>query len=333
MRVSRRRKFLLVLAALLAALLGLAAWFSTPEPGPVPLPTPSAGTVERLELFPSRFVPPRHVDVWLPPDYSTERKYAVLYMQDGQMLFDPAITWNKQEWRADEVSAALMAAGRVQPFIIVAVHNGGRDRGIEYLPQKPLESLPAEKRASLARWEQVASRRLRPEPPRADAYLRFLVEELKPFIDSHYSVYTDAAHTAIAGSSMGGLISLYAIAEYPQVFGGAACLSTHWPGTMGTDERDVPDALFSYMRERLPDPATHRIYFDYGTATLDAAYAPLQARADAVMTEKGYSTSNWQTLRFEGAEHSESAWSARLDKPLIFLFGAPAQPASSSPSG
>ena len=320
--MKRRSKILLVLAATVTVLLGLAAWVTTPKP--VPVPAPSKGTVERLALFPSRHVPPRHVDVWLPPGYSTERKYAVLYMQDGQMLFDAAITWNGQEWRADEVAAALMAEGRVQPFIIVGVHNGGPDRGIEYFPQKPLESLPEGKRASLARLDQLANRRLRPAAPRADDYLRFLVEELKPYIDSHYSVYTDPEHTAILGSSMGGLISLYAIAEYPQVFGGAACLSTHWPGTMDTDEREVPAAFFAYMRERLPDPATHRIYFDHGTATLDAAYPPLQAQADVVMREKGYTASNWETLRFEGADHSEKSWAARLDGPLVFLFGTPA---------
>jgi enterochelin esterase-like enzyme len=327
--VKRRTKFLLALVALMSVLLGLAAWVTTPKP--VPVPTPTTGKVQRLEQFESRFVPARHVDVWLPPGYSNERKYSVLYMQDGQMLFDPSITWNGQEWRADEVAAALMAEGRVQPFIIVGVHNGGPDRGIEYFPQKALESLPADKRTSIARMDRLANRRLRSAPPRADDYLRFLVEELKPYIDSHYSVHTDAAHTAILGSSMGGLISLYAIAEYPQVFGGAACISTHWPGTMDTDEREVPAAFFAYMRERLPDPATHRIYFDHGTGTLDAAYPPLQAQADAVMAEKGYSASNWQTLRFEGAEHSEEAWAARLDKPLVFLFGTPA-PGSATPS-
>ena len=319
--MTRRSKFVVALIALLAALLGVAAWVTTPKP--VPVPTPSAGMVQRLEDFPSRFVPPRHVDVWLPPGYSREHKYSVLYMQDGQMLFDSSITWNGQEWRADEVAAMLMAAGRVQPFIIVGVHNGGPDRGIEYFPQKPFESLSADKRNSIAWMDRLANRRLRSAPPRADDYLRFLIEELKPYVDSNYSVLTDAAHTAILGSSMGGLISLYAIAEYPQVFGGAACISTHWPGTMDEDEREVPAAFFAYMREHLPNPVTHRIYFDHGTRTLDAAYPPLQAQADAVMAEKGYSASNWQTLHFEGAEHSESAWAARLDKPLVFLFGTP----------
>jgi enterochelin esterase-like enzyme len=308
-------------AIALVLLLGAAAAVMTPRP--VPIPSPSVGTVQRIAQFHSRFVPPRDVDVWLPPGFPGAGKYAVLYMQDGQMLFDPSITWNKQEWRADETAAALMAAGKVRPFIIVGVHNGGRDRGIEYFPQKPFESLPARTRAELGREDQLMNRRLMPAPVRSDDYLRFLVQELKPYIDAHYPVYTDAANTALLGSSMGGLISLYAISEYPQVFGGAACMSTHWTGTMHADEKDVPQAFFDYMGKHLPDPATHRIYFDHGTATIDAAYPALQSQADDVMRAKGYGDANWLTLRFQGAEHSENAWSARLSVPLLFLFGMP----------
>lgn len=97
-------------------------------------------------------------------------------------------------------------------------------------------------------------------------------------------------------------------------------MSTHWPGAADAADNPVPQAFFEYLRDRLPDPATHRIYFDHGMATIDAAYPPLQARADEVMAEKGYTSANWQTLRFEGAEHSENAWGARLDRPLVFLF-------------
>jgi pimeloyl-ACP methyl ester carboxylesterase len=146
------------------------------------------------------------------------------------------------------------------------------------------------------------------------------VEELKPYIDSNYSVGTGPEHAAVMGSSMGGLISLYAISEFPHVFGAAACVSTHWPGIFTMDNNPIPQAFFDYMRTALPDPAMHRIYFDYGTTTLDALYPPLQDRADAVMRARGYSESNWKTLRFEDAEHSEKAWSERLDFPLQFLF-------------
>lgn len=285
----------------------------------VPLPRPTIGSIERLEPLHSAYLSDRTVDVWLPPGYSNKQKYAVLYMQDGQMLFDAGITWNKQEWQADEVAAKLMAEGKVQPFIIVGVHNGGAARHSEYFPQKPFQALPKTLQSTL-----LASAPGQPGlfsvPVNSDNYLKFLAKELKPYIDSHFSVHTDARHTAVLGSSMGGLISLYAVSEYPDVFGSAACLSTHWPGVVPSDDNPVPEAFFAYMREHLPDPGTHRLYFDHGTETLDAVYPLLQVKADAVIKAKGYTAANWQTQVFPGADHSEKSWSMRLAIPLQFLF-------------
>ena len=94
---------------------------------------------------------------------------------------------------------------------------------------------------------------------------------------------------------MGGVISLYALCRYPKLFGGAACLSTHWPGTFNMDNNPIPAAFMNYLRTHLPSPATHKIYFDYGDATLDALYPPLQKMADEVMKEKGFTSRNWMT--------------------------------------
>ena len=309
----KHRVFAVLMASCMLSATGVCA-----EPPPVP--QVASGRIERLQDFASQYVPARNVDIWLPPGYSDKQKYAVLYMQDGQMLFDADITWNKQEWRADEVAAHLMAEGKVRPFIIVGVHNAGKLRHSEYFPQRPFESLPEPVRQQLLGSGGMGRESLFSEPVNSDAYLKFLVEELKPYVDRHYSVATGAADTALMGSSMGGLISLYAISEYPEVFGAAAGLSTHWPGVAPSDDNPVPATFFAYMQEHLPDPASHRIYFDYGTATLDAFYPPLQARADKVMREKGYNASNWQTLKFEDAEHSEKAWAERLQIPMQFLF-------------
>ena len=113
----------------------------------------------------------------------------------------------------------------------------------------------------------------------SDNYLKFIVKELKPFVDKNFSVSSDKANTFIAGSSMGGLISLYAICEYPDVFEGAACLSTHWPGVFNADHNPIPKAFMDYLKKHLPDPKTHKIYFDYGDQTLDAMYGPFQNRS------------------------------------------------------
>jgi predicted alpha/beta superfamily hydrolase len=156
--------------------------------------------------------------------------------------------------------------------------------------------------------------------PTSDRYLKFIVKELKPYIDRTYSVKTDRAHTFIAGSSMGGLISMYAICEYPAVFGGAACLSTHWVGTFTLENNPVPDAFITYLRKKLPDPKNHKIYFDCGDQTLDALYPEIQKQVDNVMKNKGFTESNWVTKYFPGEDHSEQAWSKRLHIPLAFLL-------------
>nr|WP_240132611.1 alpha/beta hydrolase-fold protein [Shewanella sp. PS-2] len=284
------------------------------------LPQVSAGSIERLTSFPSAFVPPRNIDIWLPAGYDKQQRYAVLYMHDGQMLFDATTSWNKQEWQIDEVASRLIKAGKTQPFIVVGIDNAGENRHSEYFPQQPFENLSQAQQTALYQLQRTKNQALFSQQVYSDRYLKFLVTELKPYIDSHYSVYTDAAHTFVMGSSMGGLISLYAISEYPHIFGGAACLSTHWPGTFEQQNNPIPPAFFNYMQQKLPDPSTHKLYFDHGTATLDAWYPQLQAQADKIIKAKGYTSQNWQSLTFEGAEHSEHAWAARLDIPLIFLL-------------
>ena len=151
-------------------------------------------------------------------------------------------------------------------------------------------------------------------------YLKFLVPELKPFIDKTFSTKRNAKNTFSAGSSMGGLISIYAICEYPKVFGGAACLSTHWPGIFSTENNPIPDSFVGYLKQNLPNPKTHKIYFDYGDQTLDALYKPLQQKVDLVMIEKGFTSKNWMTRFFPGENHSEKSWKERLDIPLEFLL-------------
>jgi enterochelin esterase-like enzyme len=156
---------------------------------------------------------------------------------------------------------------------------------------------------------------------RSDKYLKFIVTELKPYIDNHYSTQRTQESTFIAGSSMGGLISLYAICEYPDVFGGAACLSTHWTVVYTDKDNPIPSAILSYLEKNLPVPSNHRVYFDYGTETLDSLYEQYQRQVNLIMKARGYSAQNWETLKIQGADHSEKAWRKRLDVPLVFLLG------------
>jgi enterochelin esterase-like enzyme len=280
----------------------------------------SSGKVERLENFPSQFVSARNVDIWLPEGYNSQQKYAVLYMHDGQMLYDPSASWNKQEWGVDEHITTLMKDSLIKPTIVVGVWNSGANRHSDYFPQTPFESLTKEYQDSLYQLYRDTGSPLFASKVQSDGYLKFLVEELKPYIDSHYATLTGKENTAIMGSSMGGLISLYAICEYPQVFGTAGCLSTHWPGILDPNDTRIPQAFLNYMEFYLPCSMDHKIYFDYGTATIDAWYEPYQLLVDERMINSGFTPASWMTQKFEGANHSEEAWNARLDIPLKFLL-------------
>lgn len=282
--------------------------------------TVSSGKIDHIEKFKSAYVDARNVDIWLPDGYSKDKQYPVLYMHDGQMLFDAKTTWNKQEWGVDETASKLMANKETIDFIVVGISSISEKRHADYFPQKPFDDLSPKDKTFVTITLQEAGRTKAVFQPVSDNYLKFLVEELKPYIDQNYATATGPEHTFIMGSSMGGLISLYAICEYPNVFGGAACISTHWPGIFSVENNPIPDAFFAYMRKNLPDPKTHKIYFDYGTATLDALYPPLQKKADEVMIEKGFTPSNWETHKFEGADHSENAWKERLSIPILFLL-------------
>ncbi|WP_163308393.1 alpha/beta hydrolase-fold protein [Dysgonomonas sp. 521] len=273
------------------------------------VPTVATGTIERYTDFASTHVQPRNVDVWLPEGYSPSRKYSVIYMHDGQALFDKHITWNSQEWDADSIVGRLVVDKKIKDCIIVGIWNNGKFRYPEYFPQKPYESLPEDLRKRMD--VEVQS----------DNYLRFIVEELKPYIDKHYSTKPDRENTIVMGSSMGGLISVYAICEYPEIFGAAACLSTHWIGDSGNPENnEIPQAFVNYLKSYLPSPDGHKIYFDYGTEGIDKYYKTHQLLVDDVMQQKGYTSKEWLTKEFIGKDHSESAWNERLHIPLEFLI-------------
>jgi predicted alpha/beta superfamily hydrolase len=261
----------------------------------------------RLSPFLSAQIAARPVDIWLPPAYETApaTRFPVLYMHDGQNLFDPALSNTGIPWGVDSAVTRLAAGGAIRPAIVVGIWNTAQ-RWAEYMPQRALQ-MYTEATTALQFESDLGA-------PQADAYMRFLVEELKPWVDENYRTSTGRSDTLIMGSSMGGLISLYALCEYPATFGAAGCLSTHWPAADG--------AVIDYLRDHLPDPdAGHRFYFDFGTAGLDETYAPYQQRADALLTAAGYvQDRNWVTRRFPGAGHNEAAWRDRLDVPLRFLL-------------
>jgi len=113
---------------------------------------------------------------------------------------------------------------------------------------------------------------------------------------------------------------MYALCEYPEVFYGAGCLSTHWVGTFDTLNNPIPLEFVKYLDNNLPNPKNHKIYFDFGTETLDALYEPYQTMIDTIMVKHDYNQKNWMTVKFDGDDHSEESWKKRLHIPFKFLL-------------
>lgn len=286
-----------------------------------PAPQVSAGTIVDLGIVRSKYADPRRVVVWLPSSYDAHGpKYAVLYMHDGQNLFDTKTAGFGMEWQIDETLDRLIREKKVRPTIVVGIWSTPK-RLQEYLPSKAFGGLPAKYRQKI--------RSLYGGDPLSDGYLKFLVRELMPMIDKRFNVKTDSSDTVIMGSSMGSLISLYAVDEYPQMFGAAGMMSTHWPlflkpdgQSVSEEEYEVVSSAFErYLATALPDPRTHRLYFDHGSETLDAIYARYQDRVDAVVARRGYRQwSNTLSLSFPGEKHNETSWASRVAVPLQFLL-------------
>jgi enterochelin esterase-like enzyme len=295
-----------------------------------PEPPPRAGRLVDLGEIASRQtpLPPRRVVVWLPPGYDRERsrRLRVLYMHDGQNLFDSRTAFGGVPWGVDEALAALIGLGEAPPTIVVALWNTAQ-RWYEYAPEAPLRALPPDLRAAADAEPPLPGAELA-----ADAYVRFVADELKPQIDQRFRTLPARTDTFVMGASMGGLASLYALCQRPEVFGGAACLSTHWPVTRIAGIHDNPGAppmialsaaVLGWFDANLPRAGAHRLYFDHGTQGLDRLYAPYQARMDAIGTAKGYvSGRDWFSRATPGAEHNEAAWNARLPQALGFLLRA-----------
>ena len=275
------------------------------------VPQVSTGRLEFYPEFQSKHITPRNVTVWLPEGYQVGEPCDVLYMHDGQMLFDATTTWNHQERQVDEVMGRLIAEGKVRRCIVVGVDNT-RNRLNDYFPSRCYEKVPEGEREGV----DVSQYK-------GDEYLRFLVEEVKPFIDNRYKPLTTRDHTFVMGSSMGGLISLYALCNYPEVFGGAACMSTHL--SMNFFDPKFKSELWAeglrdYVKEHLPSANSALLYMDGGTVELDDTYRPYQNKLNAVISGLGWDSAHFVYYLFEGHKHMETYWAERLDQPFVFLL-------------
>jgi enterochelin esterase-like enzyme len=266
----------------------------------------------------------RHVEIWLPPQYDAEptRRFPVIYMQDGQNLFDPRIANTGVDWGVDEAIVALANGGVIEPAIVVGIWSTVQRR-FEYAPAGVLDYVDGDVRI-------LASEEFPQDLRVGDAYIRFLADELKPRVDAAYRTRTGPESTFLIGSSMGALISVYGMSERPEVFGGAAGLSMHWP--VGVQEQNfiqrqdiwrpaIVAAVQRYFEARHISPATHRMWVDHGTGFLDEYYVPYQHAMLPVLHDLGYvDGASLEARVYPGANHNETAWRARLREPLTFLL-------------
>lgn len=246
---------------------------------------------------------PRHVEVWLPPGYADDpqRRYRVIYMSDGQNLFDPRIANTGTDWGVDEAMVALAAEG-IEPAIVVGAWSSP-SRGAEYSP-----------------WHG------------APDYARFLIEELKPRVDAEFRTRSGPRDTFHMGSSMGGLLSFYLVTRHPQTFGGCGCVSTHFPlseaivaqyfaGVQAPADPDPTPYIVRDIEAGLKVPPGARLWFDHGTVGLDAQYAPTHAAVRDWLLGQGLREGRDFVVRaYPGADHNEASWRARLVDPLRFLL-------------
>jgi predicted alpha/beta superfamily hydrolase len=260
-----------------------------------------------------------HVTVWLPPGYDrdTRRRYPVLYMHDGQNVLFPKRSGFNKVWAADKAALQLIRSRKVAPFLIVAVDHPGAPRFLRYFPTRVASPAFAQGIEGFAKGKLGG-----------DAYLSFLADTLKPVVDERFRTRPHARHTAVAGSSMGGLISLYALTERADVFGKAAAVSIHSPlidpnllASQPAMAEGVKADWRRYLSSRLNAPQGRKLWMDHGTETLDASYAPYQAVLNDGVAAAGWARGkDFESRVYQGTAHEENAWAARLPEILGWLL-------------
>ena len=246
----------------------------------------------------------RHVEIWLPPGYDTSHiRYPVLYMSDGQNLFDPRYASTGTDWGVDESIVRLVQRGVIPPVIVVGVWNSA-ERSFEYSP-----------------WHG------------AERYARFLINELMPRVNREFRTLRGPRNTAHMGSSMGGLLSFYLVTHHPEAFGACGCMSTHFPisdevavNMLHLPPKSTPPDTTPYVvldiQHGLRPPRGARYWFDYGGHGLDSAYAPTHAVVRDWLLRNGKVEGRDFVIRaYPELTHNETSWRARLDDPLTFLYG------------
>jgi predicted alpha/beta superfamily hydrolase len=256
------------------------------------------GNIKRHRAFPSKILGNRRdVLVYLPRGYRrfSRRRYPVLYLQDGQNVFDAATSFSGVEWGVDEAAERLIKENLIEPLIVVAVANTGEQRIDEYAPTRGVIDAKAKRKK---RSKGLARK-----------YGHFLMDELKPYIDRKYRTNPGAEFTGLGGSSLGGLVTFAIGILYPQVFGRLMVMSPSiWWDNF---------AIYRLV-DSIEQKPPLKIWLDTGTA--EPGWEQARELLNRLV-EKGLKLQkDLQYMEAQGAGHSEAAWAARVEPALRFLF-------------
>ena len=313
----------------LGSMVGATASAALPKYTIVDAPCPKSvyGTITRYSVSSENLQSDIIVDVWTPNGYDPSgiRRYPVLYAHDGQNLFDGTFSFAGVPWAVDKACSQLSSDSNFDMPIVVGINNRGSEnlRPNDYFPEKALDYITPEDKEETFIYQTCN------DIFYGDEEAAFVAKELKPLVDSLYCTVPDMETTFAMGSSMGGLASMYLLCEYPEIFGGAACLSTHWIGSLNlntdytmNDDEICANAILQYLSDHIPTDGLHRLYMDQGTKDWDAGYLKYEVVAREIVANKGYTQENGRLYVYDakGAGHNEWYWQQRVKIPLKFLL-------------
>lgn len=242
------------------------------------------GSVKYHRNFKGKNLLDRDIIVWLPPNYNNNERYDVLYMHDGQNLFDPRTSSFGVDWRIDETIDSLITSKKIKPLIVVGIYNT-KDRSSEYLPAEMGKD-----------------------------YMQFIVYQLKPFIDKNYSTKSGRKHTSVGGSSMGGIISFALVWEYPRVFSKAICMSPAFK----INHIDYVKEVTNYTGKK----KKIKLYIDNGGIGLEEQLQPgIDDMLKALEQKAYFEGTDLLWIHDKNAKHFEAAWAKRMPFALQWLLG------------
>ncbi len=269
----------------------------------------SNDTVLHHKNFKSSYVNNRNLDIWLPKGYPlTDVTYKVLYLHDGQHVFNDYKNTRTTSWELDVIMDSLTNNNSIAPSIVIAIANNPKKRLNEYMPQQPKELT----QTAFARDElkkQTGFNSLY-----SDNYLKFITSEVIPFVRANFQVSDEPKDNVVMGNGYGGLISLFAISEYPRIFGNAGCFNTTW---------EVPilgEAYINSLEETIPISKNHRIYFNYSHINTNSTYVNFQNRVDQMFIIKGYTSQNYQSVTSVTTIINESYPTQDVIPALLYLL-------------